>query len=82
MSLSISQHSPFSSLNGSLPSLDGGEGVCNDFYGTFTRTADCITAVDGLAKGSEIVPYTIDRGFGQHSLPLSSTYGQSFDDHF
>lgn len=55
----------------------GGYSYCQQFYGLFPKSRDCVEAVGLLEKGAAEVSYAVHNGIGQHALPLSKSYGQS-----
>ena len=54
----------------------GGYSYCQEFYGRFPNSRDCVGAIDLLEKGSTEVSYEVHSGIGAHALPLSKIYGQ------
>lgn len=55
----------------------GGYSYCQEFYGLFPKSRDCVKAIGLLEKGSTEVSFAVHSGIGPHALPLSKTYGQS-----
>ena len=55
----------------------GGYSYCQEYYGKFQDSRDCVRAIDLLEKGSSEVSYAVHDGIGPHALPLSKKYGQS-----
>ena len=54
-----------------------GYSYCQEFYGKFPKSRDCVRAVGLLEKGASEVEYTVHTGHPPHSLPLSKSYGRS-----
>lgn len=54
----------------------GGYSYCQEFYGLFPNSRDCVKATGLLEKGTSEVSYAVHSGLGPHALPLSKRYGQ------
>ncbi len=63
--------------NSSFTSLQNiaGYSYCQEYYGLFPRSRDCVKVIDLLEKGATEVSYAVHNGIGQHALPLSKRYG-------
>ena len=66
-------------MNHSLAFPSGVEGICNQFYGEFSKpdARSCSKAIDLLETGSDKVTYTVNRGGGAHALPFNRESGQT-----
>lgn len=52
-----------------------GYSYCQEFYGLFPKSRDCVKAIDLLEKGTTEIPFAVHTGIGPHALPLSKSYG-------
>ena len=66
-------------MNHSLAFPSGMEGICNKFYGEFSKSdaRDCSKAISLFETGSDKVTYTVNRGGGDHALPFNRESGQT-----
>ncbi|CAF9918428.1 hypothetical protein IMSHALPRED_004304 [Imshaugia aleurites] len=48
---------------------------CQEFYGEFPDSHDCVNAIGLLEKGATEVSYAVHNGIGPHALPLSKSSG-------
>lgn len=55
---------------------------CQEFYGLFPESRDCVKAIGFLEKGTSYVSYAVNSGIGPHALPLSKSFGQSLSARF
>lgn len=53
----------------------GGYSYCQEYYGLFPNSRDCVKAIALLEKGNTYVSYAVHSGIGPHALPLSKSYG-------
>ncbi|KAL9132388.1 MAG: hypothetical protein Q9175_006438 [Cornicularia normoerica] len=53
----------------------GGYSYCQEFYGLFPKSRDCVKAIGLLEKGTTEFSYAVHNGIGPHALPLSKKYG-------
>ncbi|KAL8925666.1 MAG: hypothetical protein Q9208_003349 [Pyrenodesmia sp. 3 TL-2023] len=72
--VSLFNNAPVINLKDRSP-LAGGESVCGAFWGDWDSAKDCLDAVEKLPTGDTLVPYTIDRGFGNRHLPQAREHG-------
>lgn len=53
----------------------GGYSYCQEFYGLFPKSRDCVKATGLLEKGTSEFSYAVHSGIGPHALPLTKRYG-------
>lgn len=56
----------------------GTEGICNAFYGTFTKAdaRDCVQALSRFRRGSEPIEYSVNTGHGDYQIPFNHESGK------